>query len=290
VLHVALGRNYQTAKITAQIHDDRWYHDTDGHGALHDRDLLLAARGGLPRGLLGAEMDQDDRMGFALAEQYVERNDGAFDVSLTARFKRPSAATSLKVAAPLVSLAATFDEGGTLAGPRTYFYALSAVDEDGIEGPLSFLIPVHVAADSGSKVTLTQIRLGKSAKSFNVYRGARPQELMLVAPATELADSFEDAGLSAQLSAPPDPNYDHANLYWRSELLPPTQVSASSADTVGSSTLALVGGEYVGKIVRIVNGRGQGQERLVSLNTETTLTVQPAWSTEPDATSEFVIA
>jgi hypothetical protein len=41
--------------------------------------------------------------------------------------------------------------------------------------------------------------------------------------------------------------------------------------------------------VRIVGGTGEGQERSIASNTQTTLTVTPQWSTTPDLTSIFVI-
>ena len=47
---------------------------------------------------------------------------------------------------------------------------------------------------------------------------------------------------------------------------------------------------YSGKVVRIIEGTGAGQERSVITNDETTVTVSPAWSVVPDASSQFVIA
>ena len=35
-----------------------------------------------------------------------------------------------------------------------------------------------------------------------------------------VSDQFTDTGLPKQLAAPPDPNFDHANFYWRMELQP----------------------------------------------------------------------
>jgi hypothetical protein len=290
VLHVALGSNYRTARITAQLHDDAWYADTNGPGELASRDLLIAGRGGAPRGLLGANFDTDGTMRFAVSEQYVERNDGAFDVTLTAQFRRPSSGLSLKASAPFVSLAANVTTGGDLAGPATYFYAVTAVDEDGLEGPVSFLVPVHVPSDAGSTVTLNQIRSGKGSTSLKVYRGKSPSDLMLIAETDQVSSAFEDNGLPSQVSAPPDPNYDHANLYWRSELLPPTQVSLHGPDQIGSTTLAMLPGEFASKVVRITHGVGRGQERVVSDNSKNILNVRPAWTVLPDETSSFVVA
>ena len=45
----------------------------------------------------------------------------------------------------------------------------------------------------------------------------------------------------------------------------------------------------VGSLVLIVAGKGAGQERLITGNTETTLTVAPDWDIVPDATSWWVV-
>ena len=47
---------------------------------------------------------------------------------------------------------------------------------------------------------------------------------------------------------------------------------------------------YRAMIARITRGKGAGQERAIAANTDTTLTVAPAWTVTPDATSYFVVA
>jgi hypothetical protein len=47
--------------------------------------------------------------------------------------------------------------------------------------------------------------------------------------------------------------------------------------------------EEIGRVVRIIRGTGAGQERLVVGNDQTVLDVAPAWDTEPDATSIFIV-
>ena len=48
--------------------------------------------------------------------------------------------------------------------------------------------------------------------------------------------------------------------------------------------------QYQSAVVRITRGTGAGQERAIAGNTATTVTIDMPWSTEPDATSFFVIA
>ena len=47
---------------------------------------------------------------------------------------------------------------------------------------------------------------------------------------------------------------------------------------------------YRGMTARITRGTGEGQERGITANTDTTLTVAPSWVVTPDASSFFVVA
>lgn len=64
--------------------------------------------------------------------------------------------------------------------------------------------------------------------------------------------------------------------------------TAGSATTLTDSTQAWSTDENAGRTVRINGGTGAGQERNITSNTATVLTV-PTWGTTPDTTSEFVI-
>jgi hypothetical protein len=90
--------------------------------------------------------------------------------------------------------------------------------------------------------------------------------------------------------APTDRNFHHANFYWRMELQPETAVTIHSGNTVGNSASQMLPNDYRGKIVRIIEGKGAGQERIVLSNTSTVLTIGLAWDIEPDATSTFVVS
>ncbi len=71
--------------------------------------------------------------------------------------------------------------------------------------------------------------------------------------------------------------------------IPDTTADIFSATTIGSSMLNMTTDEHVGRQAEIVTGTGQGEFRLIISNTATTLTVNPAWATVPDATSVFRI-
>ena len=105
-----------------------------------------------------------------------------------------------------------------------------------------------------------------------------------------IGTQFIDTGLPKELAAPPDPNYHHANFYWRLELQPEYAATIHSPTTVGNGTLQMVVDSHRGMTARITRGKGAGQERPVLSNTATTLTVRMAWDVEPDGSSQFVIA
>jgi hypothetical protein len=96
--------------------------------------------------------------------------------------------------------------------------------------------------------------------------------------------------LEKQLVAPPDANFDHANFYWRMELQPEAVATLHSTNSIGNDTLQMTENRYRGMVARISRGRGAGEERQIAANTATNVTIAPAWSIPPDASSVFVIA
>ncbi len=62
-----------------------------------------------------------------------------------------------------------------------------------------------------------------------------------------------------------------------------------SPTTIGNGTLQMAVNGYAGMTVRITRGTGAGQERSVTANDASTLTVSK-WHVEPDATSYFTVA
>src|SRR4029077_7074976 len=143
---------------------------------------------------------------------------------------------------------------------------------------------------ANASVTLTGLSFAPRVRSFRVYRGPNPAQLWRIASDEAIAGTFRDTGLVKQLAGPPDPNFDHANFYWRLELQPEYAASLHSATSVGNGTLTMVVNAYRGAVVRITRGRGVGQERAVQSNTATTLTLTSPWDTQPDSTSFFTVA
>jgi Putative phage tail protein len=284
------GVNFITAVISAQIHDDAWY--TIVNSDAGSSGFQSPSEVGLPRPLVGSVLDSNGVEQFGISESSTESTDGSVTESLSVSFSVPAKPAASSAGIPLMGLnAQVSNSGGTLAGGQVLYYGISAVDANGAEGGLSFIATVNVpAGDNTNQVTLMSLSFSPAAVSFDVFRGPNPTQILRIASNTAIAGQFVDSGLTALLQGPPDPNYDHANFYWRLELQPPEQVSIYSATTVGNSTLNMTVNLYNGATARITQGAGAGQEQTIASNTATTLTLTTPWSIPPDTTSFFLIA
>jgi hypothetical protein len=294
VLKISPATNYRTCTIAAQIHDDGWYADTNGQSTSAPGSQQPGNAGvGVPRPLIGSTIDGGGNMQFGISETDSTNSDGSVETNLSVSFvapSKPSAGSGTTPPnAPLIDLIATVGTGGTLTGGQTLYYAVSALNSAGDESALSFIVQAAIPQDDKS-VTLTGLSFGAAAGGFNVYRGTTPANLLQVASNQTIAATFIDGGLSYRLLAPPDVNFDHANFYWRMELVPESEATIHSGTTVGNGTLHMTVNAYRGTTVRITNGTGAGQERTISTNDSTGVTVSPAWTVEPDATSYFTVA
>jgi len=290
ILKIAPGTNHRVTTITAQIHDDSWYADNNGQSTSAPGGRRQGTAGtGIPRPLLGSALDANGDVQFGIQESDTTASDGTVETNVSVAFLPPAVATGPGPGIPLLSLAATVGSGGTLAASQTLYYGISGVDGNGNEGGISFLARATVVAD-GSTVTLTGLSFAPGTATFNVYRGTTPAELFRIASGQAVAAQFTDTGLAKQLAAPPDPNFDHGNFYWRMELVPEIAATAFSSNTITNQTLEMAANRYAGAVARITRGTGAGQEQAIEANTATTLTLATAWAVEPDATSFFAVA
>jgi hypothetical protein len=290
VLKIAPGPNHRTSTITGQIHDDSWYADSNGQVTSASGGRRQGSAGiGVPNPLLGTVLDAEGNIQFGVAESATTAGDGSVQTNLLLGFVVPAVAAVAGPGIPLVSLAATLGTGATLPGGQTLYYAVSGVDGSGNESVLSFIVRAVTLSD-GSSVTLGGLSFSPGTASFDVYRGSTPAQLFRIATNQAIAAQFTDTGLAKQLIAPPDPNFDHANFYWRMELQPENAVTIHSAASVGNDGLQMTANRYLSMIARITRGMGAGQERAITANTGTTLTVSPGWTVVPDASSFFVVA
>ncbi|MBL8237074.1 MAG: hypothetical protein JNM66_06630 [Bryobacterales bacterium] len=291
VLRLAPGLNHRTTVITAQIHDDDWYVQTAGNGA-ESSGRQPKYELGLPRPLGGSVIDEDGIPQFGITESYDDATDGSAQTRLTVEFTAPAKPSASRAGSPLVGFSALSQgTGGTLAGDQILYYALTALDGDGAESGLSFIVRAVIPPGTNTNVvTLQSMSFSSESQAFHVYRGSSPQQLHRVANDVPLAASYTDTGAAEGIVGPPDENYSHANFHWRWELQGPHGANQATWNTVGNTELTMLGNEYRGQVVRIVSGKGEGQERRIYGNTPTLLTLEDKWAVIPDATSKFVVA
>jgi hypothetical protein len=291
VIRMAPGLNYRSILLTAQIHNDEWYVGGDGELGVIGGGRQPAIEAGVPKPLIGTIVDDEGFSQFEVEETPIETADGSYEVSLAVKFGVPARPSKSAPAIPLMSLAPrVIDDGGALVGGRSYYYAVSAVGSNAEESALSFVGRASVAAGitSGS-VVLHDLSFAPDTTVFHVYRGTSPAHLMRIAKDEAVAAEWTDTGAEEELSGPPDANYHHANFYWRLELAPEVTAATHSATTAGNEALRMLPDEYRGKLVCITAGLGRGQERSITSNSDTIVTVSTAWEIEPDSTSKFVI-
>ncbi|MBV9503818.1 MAG: hypothetical protein JO323_02310 [Acidobacteriia bacterium] len=290
VIQISPSTNYRTATITAGIHDDAWYADSNGQSTSNSGSGYSPTAGlGLPKPLLGSSLDDNGNVEFAIAETAQMSSDGSISTVLSVSFVQPSVVSASGPSIPLVSVASTVGANGTLKGGETLYYAIAAVDSAGNESQLSFLVSAVIPGDDSS-VTLSGLSFSSSTATFDVYRGTTPLELYLIASGQTIAAQFTDTGLPVQLVPPADPNFDHANFYWRLEQQPESSANLYSSTTVGNTTLSMGVNAYQGMVARITQGSGANQERTIVGNDGTTLTISPPWGVVPTNSSLFVIA
>jgi len=291
IVSISPELNFRTARITGQIHSESWYGESQG-GSSRVARRQAGFEVGVPRPLVGAVVGPDGESEFEIAESTAENTDGSMTVKLAVQFAPPAKPAASGAAIPLLSLSPVIESsGGTLAGGQVFYYAISAADEAGLESPLSFIVRASLPEGGTTyRVSLRNLSFSSQTTSFHVYRGKSPSQLLRIASDQAVAAEFQDAGASAQAIGPPDENYDHANFYWRLELVPECQATSFSGNSIGSSVLQMQVNEHRGATVRITKGKGVGQERCAASNDASSLTLTAAWMVVPDATSFFVIS
>ena len=290
VVKMSPATNYRTATILAQLHDDAWFADRNGQTNSPAGNTYASSSGvGVPKPLMGSTLDENGDVQFGIVETAEMSTDGTVETNVTVSFEAPAVPSTKGPAMPLVSLASMVGGGGALQGGQTLYYGISGEDGAGNEGILSFLITAAIT-NNGSSVTLTNLSFAPGTTKFHVYRGTTTAQLYRIASDQPLAAEFTDTGFSPQLFAPADPNFDHANFYWRLEQQGESAATVHSPTTVGNGSLSMAVNAYQGMAVRITRGTASGQERTVVGNDATVLMVSPAWDVEPDASSFFVVA
>jgi len=287
LLKLTAGLNFESARITAQSHNDTWYERAAGEAKDGESNGLNF--GGVPHSLAGRIVSTQS------PEEYViDEINGAGDggVELSVRYTPPDKPVLSAPQPPILSLNPEIQGGsGTLEGARTLYYVVTTVDNSGNESTRSFVVEAKLPGSPGGyAVSLMGIQMPGSAVAIRVYRGESPSRLRRIAEGVPADGRFTDAGLETTVIPLPDPNFDHARFQWRVEFLPPTSTDIYGATTIGNSSLGLLPDEYKGSAVRILRGKGAGQERVIARHSATEIHVSPPWRVPPDQSSIFAIA
>ena len=300
VVKLSPSVNYQQVTVLAQIHDDDWYSDNPAVLAAAGRQPASQVQ--TPRPLIGVIAHNDasgnlEYFDFKVSEQIASQSDGSATDTLTVSFSQPNKPTPNSPSLPaFLSLSPEYPatSGATLQPGASYYYAVTALDSAFNEGSLSFTVSATVPAGANS-VQFDSLSFPSGAAYFNVYRGSTPQMLYQIASrqaisTTQTSQTFLDTGFAPLPIGPPDASFDHANFYYRFEYTPAYYATTWNGSMIGCDDFGGTNSAYVGMAVRIVDGTGRGQERLISANDATTLTVTSPWAILPDITSQFVVA
>lgn len=290
IVSVAPSFNGERVRIRAQIHFDAWYTALQG-GLYQPGAGCNACIAGEPRPLLGDVVDANGEPVYSVIEESVEAADHSQIVRLRVGFRVPARGSGALDSRPQVSLIPVLLAGsGSIDGERNLYYAVTEVDAQGHESLVSSTIHAYVPAGlSGAAVQLTGIRSSPLATAFNIYRGEDPWRLRGIASIVPVNVTYTDPGLPLLPFGPPDPHFVKARFEWRSEYLPPLAVSFADESSVTVSGLELVPDSLVGKVIRVESGKGEGQERTISANTTSRISVMSLWNQPPDASSEVSI-
>ena len=206
VLKIAPGMNHRLSTITAQIHDDSWYADSNGQVTSASGGRRQSGAGiGVPRPLTGSVLDDLGDIQFGIGEAVTMSGDGSVQADLTVGFVAPAVAAASGPGIPLLSLATTVGGDGTLHGGQPQYYAVSGVDSSGNESLPSFIVRAIPLSDASS-VTISGLSFATGTSAFHVYRGSTPAQLFRIASYQPVAPVFVDTGLTKQLVAPLDPS------------------------------------------------------------------------------------
>lgn len=169
-------------------------------------------------------------------------------------------------------------------GTGSKFYA-SAVKVDGV---LQCATDFTAGITSGAQVTFTESSV--NAATVTINRAVSGRKSVAVTRPVWLFGTDDYMEVAA------DPYGAYVQTVGTSAAATATYTSyntgtatAGATTTLDDTTKAWTAGVYASRMVRITGGTGVGQVRVITTNTVTQLTVTPAWTTIPDATSTYVI-
>jgi hypothetical protein len=165
------------------------------------------------------------------------------------------------------------------------------VDSNGEESKVSQVIQVATGAvETAFGVTLNGLGAPQGAAGMRAYRGDSAYDLLYLCDIDASLNTWTDSGGSVSPMRPPDPRYDHADFYWRTELTALLEVASLSGTTLTVASASFENDQFDGKALVVVSGNARGWQTIVATNTSTGVTASDPFPDTLSAGDSVVIA
>jgi len=201
-----------------------------------------------------------------------------------------------------VSLTATSGTTSTIVTNQTLARDLRGYQVLIISGPNAGAALDIASNTVGANATITVATQATAFSASTVFRLLTPRWYVLGAGtlavgsfkcydfATNTWQSLSNTGLPATIGTDgklvATPSYDNAAY----QSFATGTATAGGASTLDNSAKVWTASQWINSQIRITAGTGAGQIRTISANTATQITVSSAWTTAPDATSQYAIS
>ena len=224
-------------------------------------------------------------------EQTEPQADGGASELLLVQFRPPRQQVA-SLPSPRIQQTAVIESSGQLQpGNKALYYAVTAVDSNGEESKVSQVIQVVTGAvETAFGVTLNGLGAPQGAAGMRAYRGDSAYDLLYLCDIDASLNTWTDSGGSVSPMRPPDPRYDHADFYWRTELTALLEVASLSEATLSVDSASFENDQLDGKALVVVSGNARGWQTIVATNTSTGVTASDPFPDTLSAGDSVVIA
>lgn len=200
------------------------------------------------------------------------------------------------------SLTATSGTTSTIVTNQTLARDLRGYQIHILAGPNAGVTLDIVSNTIGANATITVAAQASAFSASTVYRLLTPRWYVLGAGtlasgsfrvydyATNAWTTLANTGLPATIGTDgklvATPSFDNGAY----QSFATGTATAGGASTLDNSAKNWTASQWVNSQIRITAGTGAGQIRTISANTATQITVSAAWTTAPDATSQYAIS
>jgi phage-related protein len=144
VLRLNPGLNYETVTVLAQAHNDGWY-NPNGAVSSTSTGWPSSDNAGAPWPIAGTSYDPATGHRLTITELSAAQSDGGASERLRVEFHRPRAQVAV-LAAPAIGMNAGLTGGAIAPGDKALYYAVTAVDNEGLESRASAVIQIATGA------------------------------------------------------------------------------------------------------------------------------------------------